>query len=699
MKKSWILALSLVATLARSEEPLATIPDATVYDQLAPKLPPEKFAEISKRAEAGDAASIDAMFLCNQYGFGTLCNAREAREWLKRGIAKRSPVAVLFQAKCFAGYWLEPYGNDPEESKRLVQQVLPFFRSQAANGSVMGETLLGMALWVGKDKEALTRFKKSADAGEVIAQLNLGDALFNGDSVQENRAEALALFRKAADQNSAMGYNDLGAWYFNSDPDQAAKHYLKAAQLGYAPAAETIGLFYRDGRGVDPDPLEAVRWLSVSERVGLHHFRYFDTYDREDPDYTKRTPAEIVKWFVDKAEAGAIPQMEAVGLFYFSGFGLPQDSHKAAAILEKAAALGDPQSASDLTEVYGSTGENDKLFEISRKIAAKGGAREQVSLAVCYERGLGTPKDYKKALECYEKAVELGYGDPNGKVAEMRGLANAFGAELDKLAAVEKDANAGNVRSMMRMAANYENGNLVARDMKKVVAWEEKAAAAGSIDACAKLGDRYANGKSVEIHLHKAYDYLQKAAASGEARHQYTFGAFLLQNRELKPSAKQDLFEAFLAAAKQGHEESILQVARCYNWAIGTDENCTEAIAWYQKIFNRDFRPKFETGMILVLGRGGVTKDEIRGAKLVEEAAQTPQAGDPQFALGKLYNDGIGVEKDKAKAMLWLKKAKANGNAAAGHLLDDLINPPPPKPVEPAAPVAPKPPAPPSSDF
>jgi len=81
--------------------------------------------------------------------------------------------------------------------------------------------------------------------------------------------------------------------------------------------------------------------------------------------------------------------------------------------------------------------------------------------------------------------------------------------------------------------------------MTKVLAWEEKAAAAGSVDACAKLGDRYANGKGTAQDLHKAYDYLQKAAASGEARHQYSFGAFLLQNKELKPSAKKDMFEAF----------------------------------------------------------------------------------------------------------------------------------------------------------
>jgi len=74
--------------------------------------------------------------------------------------------------------------------------------------------------------------------------------------------------------------------------------------------------------------------------------------------------------------------------------------------------------------------------------------------------------------------------------------------------------------------------------------------------------------------------------------------------------------------------------------------------------------------MILVLGRGGVAKDEKRGAKWVEEAAQTPRAAEPQFDIGKLYSEGIGVEKNKDKAMLWLKQAKANGSDAAGRLLE-----------------------------
>jgi len=95
-------------------------------------------------------------------------------------------------------------------------------------------------------------------------------------------------------------------------------------------------------------------------------------------------------------------------------------------MLEKAFALGDEQSAIDLKEVYGTTGEFDKLFKVSKKAAAMGHAMGQVNLAACYESGWGTQKNYQKALEYYEKAVQLGYGDPYGKVAEMRELAKAL---------------------------------------------------------------------------------------------------------------------------------------------------------------------------------------------------------------------------------------------------------------------------------
>ena len=60
------------------------------------------------------------------------------------------------------------------------------------------------------------------------------------------------------------GLNDKQNQYNN----EAVKWYSKAAEQGYAAAQSNLGLMYLDGRGVNPDYVNAQMWFNVTITQG-----------------------------------------------------------------------------------------------------------------------------------------------------------------------------------------------------------------------------------------------------------------------------------------------------------------------------------------------------------------------------------------------------------------------------------------------
>jgi TPR repeat protein len=87
-------------------------------------------------------------------------------------------------------------------------------------------------------------------------------------------------------------------------------------------------------------------------------------------------------------------------------------------------------------------------------------------------------------------------------------------------------------------------------------------------------------------------------------------------------------YEAFLAAAKEGHADSQFNVALMYERGIGVGKDEKEAVFWYGKA-----------------------------------ASQGNAAA--QFNLGVLYENGRGTNIDFAQANEWYRKASVRGDALA----------------------------------
>ena len=158
-------------------------------------------------------------------------------------------VLILVCVVCVAGE--PPSREDSAKYEELAQSgysaIPELIRAMATAETNVAISSLGDALAATgpeflKQPEyaaAMAEFRKTAEAGNVIAQRNLGLAYCIGAGVPQDDAEAAQWFRKAAEQGDAQGQYHLGVMYDNGegvpqDHVEAAKWYRLAADQGFA---------------------------------------------------------------------------------------------------------------------------------------------------------------------------------------------------------------------------------------------------------------------------------------------------------------------------------------------------------------------------------------------------------------------------------------------------------------------------------
>ena len=109
-------------------------------------------------------------------------------------------------------------------------------------------------------------WKKSAAAGNALAQFNLGYLYFTGVLGAQDFTGARANWTKAAKQKQPDALYGLGVMNANglgeaADMKAAVRNYQEAAALGHPLAEYELGLAYLEGRGVATDKKKAREFL------------------------------------------------------------------------------------------------------------------------------------------------------------------------------------------------------------------------------------------------------------------------------------------------------------------------------------------------------------------------------------------------------------------------------------------------------
>ncbi len=173
---------------------------------------------------------------------------------------------------------------------------------------------------------------------------------------------------------------ELGRSYSKSGNFAAALgQFQKAAEAGYPPALNALGVMYADGSGVPKDEREAVNWYRKAAGLGDVGGQLNLGFMYENGRGIPRDYSSAFEWYQKAADQGSAQAEDSIGYFYARGMGVKKDSTKAVAWF--------------------------------RKAAEQGMAGAQYNLGTMYEHGDGVTMDRSQALAWYTKAAEQG-NDP-----------------------------------------------------------------------------------------------------------------------------------------------------------------------------------------------------------------------------------------------------------------------------------------------
>ena len=184
--------------------------------------------------------------------------------------------------------------------------------------------------------------------------------------------------------------------------------FRKAAEQGDAGAQNSLGWHYRDGEGVEKDPVEAVAWHRKAAEQGDSQAQHYLGEHYRDGEGVENDPVEAVAWYRKAAEQDFALAQYNLGVHYREGWGVEKDPVEAVAWFRKAAEQGDAAAQYNLGNKYGAGEgvEKDPVEAVAwfRKAAEQGLAHSQFSLGVCCRDGVGIIQNYEDAFRFFLKA-------------------------------------------------------------------------------------------------------------------------------------------------------------------------------------------------------------------------------------------------------------------------------------------------------
>ena len=201
------------------------------------------------------------------------------------------------------------------------------------------------------------------------------------------------------------------------------------------------------------------------------------------------------------------------------------------------------------------------------------------------------------------------------------------------------------------------------------------AADAGDARGVADLACCYEEGRGTKKDVVKAAELWKKGAEMGNAWAVSRYAKCLAEGKGVEPNPKEAarLF-AMCASRKSADPWTMVQIASFYLRGFGVEKNEAKAREWLDKLDAR--AEDGDLGAIHVLakfyldGEKGVGKDASKAFKIAQLAEKTDTPWGYKI-IARCYKDGIGVEKNTAKAKEYIEKAMGkckSGNCNLGEL-------------------------------
>lgn len=213
----------------------------------------------------------------------------------------------------------------------------------------------------------------------------------------------------SAMQNDADAQLQLGKLYKQiGHDDWAFVWYEAAANANITEAIYWVGNFYYDGKVVERDLKKTYESYQKAALAGYPDAinNYADMYFRGE--YVNKDEKRAHELFLKAAELGVAESMYTIGYMYENGVGVEKDMDKSKHWFTQSALHGDVFAANRLGHEAVERGDGEVAIKWYKVAAEKGDVDGEVNLATCYESGIGTPVNLKKAKYWYQKAALKG---------------------------------------------------------------------------------------------------------------------------------------------------------------------------------------------------------------------------------------------------------------------------------------------------
>lgn len=402
-------------------------------------------------------------------------------------------------------------------------------------------------------------------------------------------------------------------------------------------------------------------------------------------------------WFkqaLAKAQSGDETYQYGVGMLYADGISVARDSASAFRWFERAAQKGHVQSISAIGAAYAAGDGVEVDYKAAKryltKAEKKGDARAMERLGFLYENGFGVRRSLALAIFKYQKAAERGNSD--AMIALGRMLENGVGMDVDlqRAAAWYRSAVANDSAVAQRKLAEFLfYGKGVDKEPSEAVKLVRLSANQGDADAIALLGHAYEEGLGVDADGEKAKELYRKAVGKGsqlgrlylanlEAEAQYRNGLRSLEGR----GVAQDFSEAkawLEKSAAQGNIAAMEQLGFLCERGLGGAVDIAKAKDWYEKSADKgNAAAMVGLGRMYFRGYDGIEKSYGTALEWFKKAALTWRASTEEnrwkvmylfFYLGRIYTEGLGVDKNVMMGLRAFLTGANNGNVACARSL------------------------------
>ena len=208
-----------------------------------------------------------------------------------------------------------------------------------------------------------------------------------------------------------------------ADPTEAARWFLKAANLG-DPAAQTyLGYLYMRGEGMPRDEKQALQWFQRAAADGYAPAQYDLGYLLVNGLGVQQDPSAGALWLERSAQQGFAPAQLNLAVLYSQGLGRTRDDREAMRWCRKAVKQHFAPAEFFLALMYengnGVAKDPSQAARWYRKSAEQGYAQAENNLGVLYEDGKGVSLDREEALKWYKRAAEQGNGNSYMNLARL----------------------------------------------------------------------------------------------------------------------------------------------------------------------------------------------------------------------------------------------------------------------------------------